>query len=182
MLLNFFFSFILKLRSNKLECWSQVGFTGKSNIIDRKFGYSSLELSDPMVQKRGRVGTFGVSAPDWLQGCQMSKYPWPLALPTNLRIDWKDLPITNALAYLAHLRVIKRKKVLKYRHQECPCSFWSSWSPGFPSESSSPCFPVSPGAWHWRPDPGAWSWALTLGPDPVAWPWRPRPIYSLNTS
>ncbi len=36
---------------------------------------SSLELSDPMVQKRGRVGRFGASAPYCLQGCQMSKYP-----------------------------------------------------------------------------------------------------------
>jgi hypothetical protein len=64
MLLNFFFSFILKLRPNKLECWSQVGFTGKSNSSYLKFGYSSLDLSDPMVQKRGRVGIFGARAPD----------------------------------------------------------------------------------------------------------------------
>jgi hypothetical protein len=35
----------------------------------------SLELYDPVVQKRGRVGRFGPSAPYQLQGCQMSKYP-----------------------------------------------------------------------------------------------------------
>jgi hypothetical protein len=43
----------------------------------------------------------------------------PLFLPTNIRLGWKGLPVTNALAYLKKIVKLWMKKVLYHWPQVC---------------------------------------------------------------